>query len=473
MNARSNTRFALLEGGLWLPGVLPDDGARLSRSDLVQTYARQNERVRRQLEENGPLRRLIVEGGLSLNLRPPGFLPTLPFLPLLQVRTGEKRVQALKSADGWMLEGRLDDLDGMIQEAQWHAALMGDQAIHDWQASVAITEDDVEAEALAVLVGRRGTLPLPGGHHLLQVHPDRGMFLLTGPRVGVRVLTTFWKTEAVRLARAALLENWAPLSERQMLAVFRPALPDDVRVEQSDRDRWQVCVNESVISLNGHEQSWVVGQRRIPRRTEQPDRLTLLWAIQAATQRRARRFWRMARADDRLALARSKGVSLAEGVVTYNLIRRQTVCPDCRACFVLGDACLNPACPSRRGADDCQGAPLVHIRGGVFVYAPDQPGWVEERNGKIGGVVGDELIQTVPPERIVVRQATERTALLIARLTCFVEQQLPITPGSGGGEIKLPLPSPSSEAIGATRQIIREKAPFASRFVEALKGLTA
>ena len=83
MNTRPNTHLALLEGGVWLPGVLPGDAAQLSRAEMVQVYVRQGEGLRRGLEKDGLLRHLVVENGFPLNLRPPGLLPALPFLPLL------------------------------------------------------------------------------------------------------------------------------------------------------------------------------------------------------------------------------------------------------------------------------------------------------------------------------------------------------------------------------------------------------
>jgi hypothetical protein len=375
MHTRPNTRLALLEGGVWLPGTLPGNAAPLPRAEMVQVYVRQGEGLRRGLERDGLLRHLVVENGFPLNLRPPGLLPALPFLPLLQVRRGGKGIQALSRAGDWTLEGERADLHELVREARWRMALTGEGAVQEWQASLSLGEDDVEVEALSTLLDRRGALPLPGEHHLLRVCPERGLFLLTGPRVGVRVLTTFWRAEALRLARAALVEAWVPLSERQMLGVYRAALPDEVRVEQGDRERWRVWAEGKAISLSGRGESWVVGRRRIPRRTERPDRLTLLWAARAGTQRRSRRFWRMARAEDVLALSRSEGAGLVEGVVTRSLVRQGRVCPACRASFVVGGACLNPACPSRHGDDDDYGgAPLVHVRGGLFVYVPDRGG---------------------------------------------------------------------------------------------------
>jgi hypothetical protein len=174
----------------------------------------------------------------------------------------------------------------------------------------------------------------------------------------------------------------------------------------------------------------------------------------------------MAQAEDVLALSRSEGAGLVEGVVTRNLVRQGMVCPTCRASFVVGGACLNPACPSHRGDDDYRGAPLVHIRDGLFVYAPDRPGWVEEKDGEVKGIVGDGLVQAVSPERVTVRQANDRTALLIARLASFTERELPT-------EAARPLPSPSLEAVAATRRVVQERAPFPSCFDGTLEDLTA
>ncbi len=211
-------------------------------------------------------------------------------------------------------------------------------------------------------------------------------------------------------------------------------------------------------------QTWVVGRRQIPRHAEQPDRLTCLWAAQVGTGQRARHFWRPARQDACLALARGQGVGLPESIAVYHLAPRMT-CPVCRVSLVVGGACLNPACPSRRGSDDdYHGAPLVHIRGGILLYAPDRPGWVEEKNGQIRGIVGDGLMQVLAPERVLVRRASDCTALLIARLMSFTQRQAPI-------EVNLPLPPPSAEALETTWQVVREQAPFPSRFDETLEGL--
>jgi hypothetical protein len=314
-----------------------------------------------------------------------------------------------------------------------------------------------------MLLARRKILPLPGEHHLLMTSP-RGPFLLTGPLAGARLLTTSWEVEALRLAHAAVLGAWVPIPERRIEAVYRTALPGDVRVEKVEQDWWRVWVDGTAVSLAGREQTWVVGRRQIPRRTEQPDRLTCLWAAQVGMGQRARQFWQPARQDACLAQARSQGVGLPESIAVYHLAPRLT-CPACQVSLVVGGACLNPACPSRRGSDsDYHGVPLVHIKSGVFLYAPDRPGWVEEKGGQVRGVVGDELIQALAPERVLVRLASEYTALLIARLMSFAEQPAPL-------EARLPLPLPSAEALEITRRVIQERAPFPSRFDEILEDL--
>jgi hypothetical protein len=74
-------------------------------------------------------------------------------------------------------------------------------------------------------------------------------------------------------------------------------------------------------------------------------------------------------------------------------------------------------------------------------------------------------MQMLSPERVLVRRASDCTALLIARLACFAERQAPL-------EARLPLPTPSAEALEATRKVVQERAPFPSRFDEALGNLT-
>jgi hypothetical protein len=466
MSLANSHRFALLEGGLWLPGQLPA-GDGLSRPQLVQAFAQHGERVQHALAANDFLRRLI-ELGFPLNLRPPGVLPTLPFAPLLC--RSDEGVLALRTARGWMLQGAPGEWDDLLHRTPWTLALLVESAAQDWQAGLGLSGDDAEVEALSIPLARRKTLPLPGEHHLLMAGP-RGPFLLTGPLVGTRLLTTSWEIEAVRLARAAVLGAWVPLPERRMLAMYRSALPDDVRVERIEQGWWRVWVDGTAVSLVMRERAWAVGRRQIPRSAdqvpvqgEQPDRLTCLWAARAGTGQRARHFWRPARQDACLALARSQGVGLPESIAVYHLASR-LACPVCQASLVVGSACLNSACPSRRGCDDdYDGVPLVYVQGGIFVYAPERPGWIEEKDGQIRGVVGDGLVQALALERVLVRQASDRTALLIARLMSFAEQPAPV-------EASLPLPAPSPGALEITRQVVQERAPFPSRFDETLRGL--
>jgi hypothetical protein len=73
-------------------------------------------------------------------------------------------------------------------------------------------------------------------------------------------------------------------------------------------------------------------------------------------------------------------------------------------------------------------------------------------------------VQALALERAMVRQASEYTALLIARLMSFTQRSAPI-------EARLPLPSPPTEALEMTRRVVQERAPFPSRFAETLEGL--
>jgi hypothetical protein len=469
----NNSRTPILEGGLWAPGTLPPlkDRASLSCKETAQTYLHHGDRMRRLLEGDGLLRRLVLEYGMPLNLRPPGLLPTLPFLPLLRV-AGE-RVQALLSGGGWLLERGVGELSAAVQDALGQMACMGEESQLRWQADTGLSEDDPEAEALAVLLVQCGWLPLPGRHHLLTLDPQRGILLLTGPGVGVRMITTFWETEALRLARAALLDHWIPLSDERIKAIYRTIPLDDMRAEETKPGRFLLNVDGNGVTLVDCGVSWRVGQRRTPKRRSQPDHLTLLWAARAGTaQRRSRRFWRMSSALAPLALARSGGAGLLESVAAHSLIRRRMVCPDCRASFVVGDACLNTACSSHGSADihalasgsGERGAPLVYIRDGAFLYAPGEPGWVEERDGGVRGVIGSTVAQLAPLGRVVVRRANERTALSIAHLLSFTEREPPI-------EARLPLPAPPRELETAARSALEREAPFPDRFSEALRKL--
>jgi hypothetical protein len=459
---RRSNRFTLLEGGVWLPGALCDANSPLSRSNVTQAYARYAGQVQRALDQDALLRRLF-EADFPLNLRPPGLFPTLSFLPLVR-RSGDV-VQALRTAQGWALEHRGEKLGEAIREARWRMALMSETVMHRWQANVPISEDDFEAEALSILLARRKTLRLPGENHLLQVS-DRGPFLLTGSRAGVRVLSTIREVEALRLARAAVLEAWTPLPERRIEAIYRSVLPGNVSVKQTEPDQWRIEVDGAEVTLVDAGESWAVGLRRIRKRAREarPERLTCLWAARVGTAQRTRRFWRPTDLDASLALARSHGVGLWEGVVAYHLIQQERTCLRCRASFVVGGACLNPVCATRQGDDDHRGAPLVQIRGGLFVYAPDRPGWVGKKNGRVQGVAGDGLIRVLPPQRILVKQATGRTALLIARLMSHTDRPLPV-------EARLPLPAPPDEAVAETRRAVESQAPFPSRFAETLKAL--
>jgi hypothetical protein len=403
---------------------------------------------------------MVIERSVPFNLRLPGLLLALPFLPLLHI--SGKRVRALKGVEGWLLEGELGDLDGILQRARWRMALQGEAEMQRWQMELALSEDDPEAEALATVLDKGDVLPLPGKHCLRRVS-RRGPFLLVGPS-GVRVLRTAWATEAVRLARVVLDGSWVSLNTKRMTGLYRDVLPADLGVRRVGQE-WHLKVGEEQVVLGAQGDHWVIGKRKLPKRTEKPDKLTLLWAARVGVSRRARRFWRMDSRNASLAVLRSAGIGLLESSLTYRLSRQQgTICPDCGLAFRIGERCLNAACPSRRRMELSQ-APVVYGAGGRFVYAPFEPGWIEVSNGgEMRGVIGDTLAQFVRPERIVVNHADECSALLVARLLSFSDREPRI-------EAERPLPTPARQAVQATWREIKHSAPFAQRFIETLETL--
>jgi hypothetical protein len=454
-------RLSILEGGIWFPG----SGGRpflkpMTRLDLVRRYAGLAERVE-YLLTGGPVRHMVIERGIPLNLRLPGLLLTLPFLPLLHV-SGE-RVKALKGIEGWLLEGELDDLDDIIRRARWRMALQGEAEMQRWQMGLTLSEDDPEAEALSTVLDKGEPLPLPHEHYLLRVR-GRGPFLLVGPSVGVRVLSTAWSTEAVRLARAVMGGSWVSLDERRVAALYRDVLPADLGVKRVGEE-WHLKVGEERVILTVQGDHWVIGKRKLPKSTEKPDKLTLLWAARVGVSRRARRFWKMNPANAPLAMARGMGAGLLESLMTYRLVwQRERICSDCGLSFVIGGQCLNAACPSRH-TDELNESPVVYGAGGCFVYAPFEPGWIEvSKGGEIRGVMDDMLTQFVQPERIVIKRGDGRSALLVARLLSFTDREPEI-------DAELPLPTPVRWLIKSTWREIEHSAPFASRFVEALEML--
>jgi hypothetical protein len=97
---------------------------------------------------------------------------------------------------------------------------------------------------------------------------------------------------------------------------------------------------------------------------------------------------------------------------------------------------------------------------------PGYPGWVEEKEERIRGVVGDALVQMAPPDEIAVKRASGRSALLVARLMSIVGRLLPV-------KAQLPLPGPDPKATERVRREVRRAGGSLPVFEEALQKLTA